>query len=122
MQNVLIYNLEVACAGTSHLGSDVGVGLFLSYLSVQKLISPTTTHTWQQMRLQTEKQTPKTFLLHLPTHYPNTNYMVSLVTCLLRSENKVSATRCKSASTLKFLKSRAIMAICYQLSKVFRME
>ena len=121
MQVILINVFERACVGNSHLNREVRVGLFLSYLSVQKLISPTTTHTWQQMRLQTEKQTPKTFLLHLPTHYPNTNYMVSLVTCLLRSENKVSATRCKSASTLKFLKSRATTATCSLRSKVFKM-
>lgn len=38
MQNVLIYNLEVACAGTSHLDREVRVGSFLSLLSGQNLI------------------------------------------------------------------------------------
>lgn len=38
MQNVLTYNLEVACAGTSHLDREVRVGFFLSLLSGQNLI------------------------------------------------------------------------------------
>lgn len=42
MQVILINVFERACVGNSHLNREVRVGLFLSYLSVQKLISPTT--------------------------------------------------------------------------------
>ena len=122
MQNVLIYNLEVACAGTSHLDREVRVGFFFIAYKCVKTFPLTTIHKTENKTLQTKKYKSNKFFCVCFISQPKQYEKYCFVTCLLRSENKVSATRCKSASTLKFLKSRGIMAICYQLSKVFRME
>lgn len=114
------HNSFVSCAGTSHLGSDVGVGFFFIAYKHAKSFSLTTIHETETKTLQTEKHRFNKFFCICFISQPKPYERNCFVTCLLLSGKTVFVTCCMSASLLNFLKLRGITEICCQLYMEFR--